>query len=173
MRTLKPILLLCAFLLTITATWASSARWMSLDELVAQAETIVIGRCVSVVLEHDNQLDLEVSRVRFELRQVLKGNASRVLEFRQVAGGISGLPEFREGEESLLLLYPTSRSGLTTAVGLTQGAFALQQNKQGARMALNGFGNRRLQAPDDPGGAIAEERLVALIADAIRQQRGR
>jgi hypothetical protein len=46
---------------------------------------------------------------------------------------VPGLPQFRAGEEWVLLAYPPSEAGLTSPVGLFQGAFRVRTVAAGDR----------------------------------------
>ncbi|HEU5182228.1 MAG TPA: hypothetical protein VFW45_15695, partial [Candidatus Polarisedimenticolia bacterium] len=75
------------------------------------------------------------------------------------APGAEATPGFHEGEKVVLFLYPESRSGLTSPVGLGQGKFLRVSGKDGKEIAVNGFGNRGLLHGMSPR---AVERLGSL-----------
>lgn len=170
MLTLRRAFLMTLLCLTAAPPWASTTRWMTLAECVKQADRIVLGRCTHVIAERDPDLGVDVVRVRIEVDRLVKGTGSRSIEFRQLAHDLAGTPSFKPGEELLVLLYPESSAGLTTAVGLAQGKFAIERDKQGRRFAINGFGNRRLQGETDLGGSLTLERLLELIEFAMKHQ---
>ena len=68
--------------------------------------------------------------------------------FRQLAtassaGEIIGLPSYQANSKYMLFLLADSEHGLTSPIGLGQGAFVLT-SEHGSDLALNWFGNRGL-----------------------------
>lgn len=136
------LILACGFLP------ATTLRTLNLEEMTRKAGRIVIGRCVSVDRLTHPKLGIPVEKVTLRLERSLKGRGGRTLVFQTPAGGDSagapGVPRFVPGEKLILFLYPESRSGLTSPVGLGQGKFVRRTGKDGKEIALNGFGNRSL-----------------------------
>jgi hypothetical protein len=54
------------------------------------------------------------------------------------------VPRFTPGERVVLFLYPESRLGLTSPVGLGQGRLSILRDKQGQDVAASPLGNREL-----------------------------
>jgi hypothetical protein len=140
--------------LGVAPCWAIRVRSINLEEMTQKAGRIVAGRCVAVEVIHDSSLDVVVTRVTVSVERAVKGvkgaDGSTVV-FRMLGDatsssgtGIVGLPRFAVGEKVVLFLYPESRSGLTSPVGLDQGKFVEVLDKQGRALAMNGFPNRRL-----------------------------
>ncbi len=72
---------------------------------------------------------------------------------------IPGLPVFEIGEEALLLLYPESESGFSSAMGLDQGRFRLFRRPDGSARAINGRGNDRI-LDDVPSSVLTSHDLT-------------
>jgi hypothetical protein len=122
---------------------ASRVRPVNLEQMTARAGRIVQGECTAVEVERDTELQCDVASVTLRVEQTLKGDTAETLTFRMLAGRAE-LPAFAEGERVILFLYHESRSGLTSPIGLGQGKFTIVTDKQGGKLALNGFGNTTL-----------------------------
>ena len=188
-RRLPVLVLGCALLLAglSTPARASRVRTMTLEEMVQRAGKIVSGRCTAVNVVKDAERGIPVTELTFQVHRSLKGPATDTLVIRQPGDatrpGLLGLPQFRAGEEVLLLLYGESSSGLTSPVGLGQGKFTVITDKQGKRWAVNAFGNRNLLSEDGsngnpphrntaakaPGPGIAEAVLLEKIRLQLRE----
>jgi hypothetical protein len=142
------------------------------DELVRLADRIFVGRCVSserVAVESG----LDFQQYEFAVEDGIVGpNTGALVRFRQLAppeGGIAvGMPSYQVGERYLLFLVADGPLGLTSPVGLGQGAFRLFETDRGPLLA-NVFGNeslfRGMGLDIRPGGRIG---LTAVASDAGR-----
>jgi hypothetical protein len=147
-------------LVAATVAEASRVRWLNLEELVASAGRVVAGRCVGVRVERDPALGQWVTRATFRVERAVKGAGRGDLTIALLGGpGPGPAPDgavrpgasapaapaaFREGEEVVLFLYPDSRAGLTSPVGLGQGKFLVLRDKLGRPLAANGPWTGRL-----------------------------
>ena len=172
---------LAALVIVLPLCWipsfASRIRAVNLEEMTDRAANIFSGRCVSVRVAHDSELDRPVTYVTFTVQRSVKGNARGTLTIKLLGEqegsaeerrGIEGLPRFQRGEEVVLFLYGESRSGLTSPVGFGQGKFTLIKDKQGQRLAVNGSGNANLLRRLSPDA----ERRLGLAASRWRGRRG-
>ncbi len=123
---------------------ASRVRSIALGEMTERAERIFAGRCTEVATVHDEALGQEVTVVTFEVERSLKGETGPALTLRMLGAALAGLPRFEVGQEVILFLRGESAHGLSSPVGLDQGKFTVVEDKQGRRVALNGFGNQGL-----------------------------
>ncbi len=137
--------------LTCAAGWATSVRLVNLAEMTEAADRVFRGRCVSVKKLADPAGGFPAVEFRFEVLEAVKGTEKgQTVVFRQVqtarrgAGGIPGIPEYRKGEDLLIFLAGDSRIGLTSPIGLGQGAFRLREGGDGDLEALNEIENRNL-----------------------------
>jgi hypothetical protein len=93
------------------------------------------------------------------MREVLKGRLGERVVIRQfgtrsprpaahgaraVVARVPAMPTYEVGQELLLFLVGDSQLGLTSPVGLGQGAFRVEDDGSGGRVAVNAFGNAGL-----------------------------
>ncbi len=179
----------CAlFVLLLLGVLVPSARAQhapaTFAELVESAGTILAGRVLEVREEpHPQYPYLTVTRVTLAVERSFKGKSKgRSFTFFQIGGSKTfrpfHLPDYREGEEVVLFLYPESRYGLTSPVAGAAGKFRVLQDPQTKRrMVVNGFDNwglfdgplalstaERALLTRHERGPIAYEALAALIA---------
>ena len=138
----------------------------SLKGLVVNSERIFIGKCISV---QEGALELSRGRIyytqyTFQVTEQIKGSVGRTISFRQyglvkprkvdettaLVKRVLLMPTYQEEREYVLFLGRDSRLGLTSPVGLHQGAFAIQRDSQGRKVASNGLMNRGLFKDLDP-----------------------
>jgi hypothetical protein len=116
-----------------------------LDTLVRDAQTIIRGQVTSAKVEpHPQFSNLQTVVVTLTVNEVLKGEATSTITFRQYLWDARELPAFggyKGAGELLLFLNPVSPYGLTSPVGLEQGRFRILRDAKGNRYALNGRGN--------------------------------
>jgi len=178
MRAYPSAVLLFAF--SASAALAASSRSLSLAQMTESAGSIVSGRVVEVKRTVDSETRLPVQIVSLAVQQRLKGDGGGTFVFKQFDDQTA---VYAEGDEVLLFLYPSSRLGLTSAVGLGQGYFRMKLIN-GVRHFANLINNRGLLkeggAPGaqltvaQPGvgrpysGPVREEDLLSLTREAIR-----
>jgi hypothetical protein len=104
---------------------ASLLRAMSLPELVAKADQIVVARVVSASAAWDASHRKIISIVVIDIEEMWKGSGEKHLTIVQPGGTVGdiemtvyGMPSFVHGERSLLFLQGTSR---VQVVGMAQG----------------------------------------------------
>ncbi len=136
-----------SLLLLISGLAGMSVRPLALDEMVAYSQRIFRGVCVSA--EPDGVISgLPVTRYTFRILEEVKGaTGERTISFRQIgsAGESFEIPRYRVDAEYVLFLYPESEIGLTSPVGLLQGAFQVMRlSGDGEPLVRNGVGNRNL-----------------------------
>lgn len=136
-------------LLWFSRLGAASVERINLFEMVRAADRIFWGRCLQAEPGREPSTGLPVTTYRFQVFRGIKGaHAGDSIQFRQLSGGpagaIPGLPEFSHGQEILLFLYPDSRLGLTSPVGLAQGMFRVGKGGREDRIVLNRVGNANL-----------------------------
>lgn len=140
--------------------FSTSLIHRNLKELVVTSERIFIGQCIAV---QEGELKFPRGTIfyteyTFQVSESIKGNVDGVITFKQY--GLAkprqidentilynrpvGMPVYNENEEYMLFLIGDSRLGLTSPVGLYQGAFSITQDQLGRQVALNGASNRGL-----------------------------
>ncbi|MFB3903339.1 MAG: hypothetical protein ACE15E_07795 [Acidobacteriota bacterium] len=143
-------LALLALVLFGPATLAVSVKTLNLVQMTERADRVFHGKCLSRQTVDENA-SIPIVEYRFLVKKAIKGVADgETVVFRQVGGsetgrpGIPGVPQYRVGEELVLFLRKESRRGLTSPVGLGQGAFLVKKNGTGRAEVMNFVGNRNL-----------------------------
>jgi hypothetical protein len=155
---------------------AANVQHMTLRDLVARADRIVRG---TVIAKDETTVtagggSLPATRYRIRVAETLKGAAAAgsVIEVQLLSAPKSApagalrrgtilqdLPQFTVGEEYLLVLTRPSAIGLSTTVGLKQGAFELR-GRDSSEVAVNGANNIGLL--DEPAaGALSRSATPA------------
>jgi hypothetical protein len=137
-------------------------RTLTLEELVAGARTIFVGRCVAVRDVESRWAGVPAREAEFSVAELVKDDGAGAtrrgapatggagsatpnhVRVRQIAGrAVPGLlPSFEVGQEVLLFLHGDSGTGLTSPVGLVQGVFTIVRMAPGggADLAVRGHG---------------------------------
>lgn len=153
---LRARLLVCCCAIAVICGGIGTARATmvvprTLDELVARAEYIVVGKIATKVAgaQADPLLGVTVPVTKYTLivSEVLKGPAKvgESFPFEQLGGGEGtarpvGVSSYVQGQEYLLFLKKLP-SGLWTTVGLEQGKWTVRI-VDGKKVVENGYGNR-------------------------------
>lgn len=157
------LVLLLAFLSQIRPAEAHHAVLrFNLEEMVATADRIFIGKCINVTEGEETiaQGLLPVTTYTFAVSKVLKGDVSKTFTFKQLGfrplkNGkklnndpkyyIHGMNGFQVGDELMLMLIPQYMEGkLTYPVGLYQGAFFIKRSTTGRLVVRNSVNNSGL-----------------------------
>lgn len=170
--------------LSASAVLASTLMHMNLQKLCSGAESIFLGKVVSISEELIEAGGGRIPAViyKLEVTETFKGSFAtekgiQIAEVRmlgtlkQVESGrpvIPGAPVLRQGTEYLLMVGPAGPIGLTSTIGLGQGCFGVSETKQG-KVAINGYGNAGLFASMNSGGLASGQVLpYAALANMIR-----
>lgn len=128
----------------------TSVRVVNLPQLMGSSTRIFRGECLSTKTLQDSAIGLPVVEFTFRVKDGVRGvKTGETLVFRQVqskrAGlpGIPAVPTYRKGDDMVLFLAGDSEFGLTSPVGLGQGAFSLKLTPRGL-MAVNSVQNKNL-----------------------------
>jgi hypothetical protein len=140
------------FFFTVVCTAAAQRGAITVPRDLAQlsnaADKIIQARVMYAIVEpHSTYHHLRTVRVTLEIEDVLKGSAAGNITFRQFIWDprdISDAAGYRPGNEMLLFLNAPTSLGLTSPVGLEQGRFRVQTNREGELVATNGNGNSGL-----------------------------
>ncbi len=124
-----------------------SVRPVGLEEMVAYSQRIFRGVCTAAE-PTGSVAGLPVTLYTFRVLDGIKGaSTEQTVRFRQLdfAGDSLQIPRYRVDREYVLFLYPESEIGLTSPVGLLQGAFqVIRVAENGEPVVRNGVGNLHL-----------------------------
>lgn len=104
---------------------------MTIPEMTSAAGTIIIGTVTQARGALDERGD-PVTYTTFRVEQAIKGSPGATFTIKQYGGItpkvsmlINHMRYFRSGERVLVMLYPPSRLGFSSPVGLDQGAWSV------------------------------------------------
>ena len=177
-RLIRPLsFLLCLLVLSFPLRGQSSALTLprNLVQLVDESDLIVQGRVTNVALERSEQLsNLMTVAVTVEVEESLKGTATSVHTFRQVAidrRDQQQLLGYRPGQHVLLLLIRPSVYGLSSPAGMQQGRFLLRTLPDKSLEAVNGFSNgglfRGIETQLEARGVLVQPEVRAMIGQTM------
>ena len=143
-------LLVCLVSLAMPVAAQRDARVLhqNLADMVTEAQTVILGRVVSVKAEpHPEFANLKTIVVTLDVQEVLKGQAPRLFTFRQFVSHPLDYKEklgYAGDQDVLLMLTKPSQYGLSSPAGLEQGRFRIQTDANGNRTVVNGVNNAGL-----------------------------
>jgi len=125
----------------------------NLEQIVEKADRAfvgtVTGRTEDYIYAAGGSIPITVSA--FAVEEVLKGAVPQTLTIKQVGHRSNpsslfgeGVPEYKSGSVMMLFLHADSKYGLTSPVGLGQGAFLVKTYGPIKVSVSNGLGNRGL-----------------------------
>lgn len=133
MRSSAVILLLALALLLPPSASAAIARAVDFDEKVAQADAIILGRCIHTESSWDPSGRWIVTRSTFSVEKQFKGAAAPTVTVITPGGTVGsirqetiGVPRFEEGEVSVVFVR-RSRLG-ATVLYLDQGVYRVDES---------------------------------------------
>ncbi len=176
---LRVLFVLAPVMLLAGQVWAQRGavtQPRALDQLTAEASTIVRGHVISARVEPHPQLsNITTVVVSMHVDSTLTGTAGKTLEFRQYIWDIRDqldAARYAKGQELLLMLGPVSRYGLTSPVGLEQGRFRIKRDSNGKVTAVNGRGNQGLFDSIEQRAKSRGLALTSREATLVRQSKG-
>src|SRR5438128_2681531 len=121
----------------------------NLEQMVAKADRIFAGTVIGVTEDYVYAAggNIPVTVYTFAVDEVLKGSVGQTLTIKQVGHRsdpsflLGHLPEYKNGAVVMLFLHADSRYGLTSPVGLGQGAFLIKTDGPIKVSLMNGWGN--------------------------------
>lgn len=145
----------------------------NLAQMVDEAATIVRGHVMSARVEpHPEFSNLTTVVVTLRVEDVLKGQAGETFAFRQFIWDIRDkfdAASYLKSQHLLLLLTKPSQHGLSSPVGLEQGRFRIEADKDGKLTAVNGHENVGLFSELDQQmarkGVKLPRQFAALVAE--------
>jgi hypothetical protein len=122
----------------------------NLEQMVAEADRIFVGTVIDATEDYISAAggDLPVTVYTFEVEEVLRGDIGNTLTIQQVGHRADvfgrGMPHYVVGSTVMLFLHADSQHGLTSPVGLDQGAFLVKMDGPRKVSLSNGRGNQGL-----------------------------
>jgi len=184
----KRLLVLVAALLLAPQLWATTVLEMNLAVLTERADKVFRGTVLDVSEISVQAGGGTLSAIKYTLRvdESFKGNyttfkGQRTVEVKMLGSlkqyhsgraPIPGFPVLRIGGDYLLMVAPEGPVGLTTTMGLGQGAFSVYSDPNTREvMALNGFNNASLFKGMGGGlpasGPVAYDTIVGHIQSEL------
>ena len=181
------VILSFAFLFPAHHLDATTVRWLALEKIIRTADRIFVGRCIDVRSLRDGY-GLPATFITFSVQETIKGNMGRVLTIKMIGSGEAfGLrfaesPTFQEGEEVLLAVYPDSKYGFTSPVGLQQGKWTVVKSESGKKMLRRSLGGAAIiggpptatyaRYGEDSTGLVDYNRFIGLVKRMAREEPG-
>jgi len=152
---------------------------MTIPDMVGAAGTIFIGSVVETRGVLDERGD-PVTHTTFRVEQAIKGTSSATFSIKQYGGKTSTVTMllnhmryFRQGERVMVMLYPASRLGFSSPVGMDQGVWSVENNlvQRVTREALGGMAStlRRNGVAQRDVQSIPAATFVSIVRDAMSQ----
>lgn len=110
---------------------ASNAKPYSLQEIIDICGFAFAGECIRVKSGKDPQTGAIATWFTFRVHEPLYGEFDETFVIKQFGGQDDDTAvamqaaTYEEGQHLILFVYPPSRSGFTSAIGLTQGRFLI------------------------------------------------
>lgn len=162
-------------LLSFMALQAATLEYLSLDDMALKATAIVRARVAgsygaagrSIIYTHYKiqVLDRWKGAAQSEMDIVLPGGSA---DGRRQT--FPGTPQLATGDEYLLFLWESPKTGLTHVVGLSQGVFTLSKDDTGEIRAFRGANTETML---DSAGRPVRQTPVSLILSEFRMRVGR
>ena len=157
-RTTKLLVAISLSSLFLGQSLPSSAQHLvtltyNLEQMVGGADRIFVGKVIGVTEDYIHAAggNLPVTVYTFEVDEVLRGSIGKTLTIKQVGHHSNpssfvgqSVPEYKEGSVVMLFLHADSQYGLTSPVGLGQGAFLVKMDGPIKVSVRNSRGNRGL-----------------------------
>lgn len=154
---------------------------MTIPEMTSAAGTIIIGTVTQARGALDERGD-PVTYTTFRVEQAIKGSPGSTFTIKQYGGVtqtvsmlINHMRYFRQGERVLVMLYPPSRLGFSSPVGLDQGAWSVEGGmvQRVSDESLGGMSAtlKRYGLSVRSSQSIASATFVSILRDVISQRR--
>lgn len=184
MRRLAPFFALTLCWAAVAApSWGSTFVAMTQRQLVAQADSIIVGRVMAVEPYWDHEHGIIVTEAVIEVERALVGEAPDVVRVKTWGGHIgnavieaAGVPRFQEGERQLLFLVTRPGEEVPVVLGYQQGQYRIDEAPDGTEVARSAVEEGTvIVGPDGRpvslAGDLPLERLEQQIGDLARHVR--
>ena len=173
--------LLCGALVLALASPAAASTFLALtlDEMVDQAEAVVLGRIVEAHSFWNAERTAILTEAVLEVEDTLVGAAPAYVNLRTFGGQVGnyrivahGFPTFQLGERLVLFLEP-EQEGAQTVLGYQQGQFRVRGEK-GREMAIPAFdAGGRLLLRDGSEAPAPKAMPLNQLSQRLRDTAGR
>ncbi len=141
------LMIIGVLVMAVGSAFATKMLHRNAQELATKADRVFIGVCVSVAENRDG--NMIYTEYTFEVLENIKGVGSGTIVFRQFGrtkgvGSVIGMPFYDNDKKYLMFLHGDTQLGLTSPIGLGQGAFHVIKKDDGSEVAINAFHNRGL-----------------------------
>ena len=135
------------FMLAAPILLATTVVPMDIERLTSLSTHIVEARAGQSVSQWNPEHTLILTYTTFEVQRTLKGQTPKTILVRQLGGSIAGVSQkvagvrpWRQGEDAVLFLQPSSiADGALVVTGLMQGDFLMRHTAQGETFVSNGM----------------------------------
>lgn len=177
----RHVALITLLLLLTSGSLAAQARRMTISEMTAAAGTIIVGTVTHARSALDERGD-PVTYTTFRVEQAIKGTPGGTFTIKQYGGVtstanmlINHMRYFRQGERVMVMLYPPSRLGFSSPVGLDQGAWSVDRGmvQRVSNEALSGMNTtlKRYGLSPRSSQSVPTTTFVSIIRDVMAQRR--
>ena len=161
---------------------ATTVLPLSLEQLSERAELIFYGSVLENTVIRDGDKGRIATLTRFQVHELIKGQAADTHTIKQIGGEIAGgrslrihgVPRYEAGESYVIFLPRPSSLGFSSPVGLRQGNFTVTETggvksvSNGSRLTANA-GGKAARAPlavqaDDPTRARLDDFINSVRA---------
>ena len=141
---MKKLHLTLLLLLIFVTTWAfaTTAKNLTLSDLVKDSNLITIGKITNLKYTYDKDKGMVYTIYTLEVTDSLKGTSPRQIKIKLPGGTykgvvqvVSGTPKIKIGEKAVLFL--TKWNDIWTPVGLAQGVFFINQDTNNIFRRMN------------------------------------
>ena len=156
------------FGLGLAALQSATLERLSFDELIARSSAIVRGK----VLSSSTSLSGAIVYTHYtvQVSERFKGPAGATVDVAVPGGTVNnmkqtfaGTPTFHPGDEFVFFLW-TSKSGLNSVLGLTQGLFSLASDGSGDALATRSA-SRELMLDASSGHPVKDDTLIMHLSE--------
>jgi hypothetical protein len=165
-RALFPLLALASLLPATVG--ASIARAIPFDQKVADADSIVLGRCVGTRAEWDPSHRWIITYSTFQVEKTLKGNPAQQLTVATPGGHVGevyqdsiGVPKFAEGQEHVV--FVTHGKVGSSVLYFDQGAYAV--DREGGEAKVKGVMTNAVYVDTQTGKAVAPDSALRTLPE--------
>lgn len=166
--------------LCISTNWGlAQTPTHALEQIVAASGFIFSGRVEKTWSERDAATGFIVTYSTIAVAESVRGVNTSRFTFKQYGGSYKGqnvfvadMSYFTVGEEVVAFLYPLSKLGLTSPIGVAEGKWSIQRHPvTGERFAAGNLIATKLLAPAAPTTRIEYSQFIKLVRALAARER--